>query len=161
MYRVCIAVVDATRARLFTFDRAADEAGVHGQLVEEPELVNAARQASSVPVLATASGSPAGAHRHDALDEHRGHRAAHHDVEFARTALAARRQMVDQNTPQRVCAGPRMLGTLRERYAGILPERLPIEELGRDLISMSSSELRNELVAQGLLPPRPRARPIA
>jgi protein required for attachment to host cells len=164
MYRVCIALVDATRARLFMFDRAADEAGLHDQLLEHGELVNPARQPQPVPALAAA---PPGAghphHLHDAFDEHRGYRTAKHDAEFARTALAALREMIDHNAPQRVilCAGPRMLGTLRESCSGILPDHLPVEELARDLVQMSPSDLRSELVSHGLLPPPPRLRPAA
>jgi protein required for attachment to host cells len=40
MYSACIAVVDATRGRLFSFHRSANEDGVHETLVEADILEN-------------------------------------------------------------------------------------------------------------------------
>jgi len=162
MYRVCIALVDATRARLFTFDRAADEAGLREQLVEHTELA-AAKSPRPNPPLAAPGGVLQAGPLHDLFDDHHGPRAAARDAALARTTLAALREVIDHAAPQRViiCASPRMLGTLRASSAGILPDGLPVEELARDLMRVSPSELRNVLVSHGLLPPPPRRHPVA
>lgn len=131
MHRVCIALVDATRARFFTFDRVIDELGTHEQLTEHADLV--------------------------AFTDHRDHDTGRSDAEFARTALAALRELIDDHAPERViiCAGPRMLDNLRRSAPGILPEHLTCDELAHDLVKLSPSELRADLVSHGLLPPRP------
>lgn len=123
MDRVCIALVDATRARFFIFDRRIDELGTHEQLTERADLVNPVQRS---------------------------------DAEFARTAMAALRELIDDDAPERVilCAGPRMLDKLRMSAPGILPEHLTYDELARDLVTLSASELRDELVPHGFLPPR-------
>jgi hypothetical protein len=132
MYYVCVVLVSWTRARLFTFDRAADEAG----LVEHPEIVIQRRP-------------------EERLDR-RCHGVADLDGELARVAMAALRELVDKNAAQRVviCADPPLLRGLRAYTSGILSDNLPIEELARELIAMSPAELRSELAAYGLLPPR-------
>lgn len=124
MDRICIALVDATHARFFTFDRVIDERGTHEQLTERADLANPVRRS---------------------------------DAEFARTAMAALRELIDDDAPERViiCAGPRMLDQLRTSAPGLLPEHLTRNELPRDLVKLSPSELRAELVPHGLLPPRP------
>ena len=53
MNRTCIAIVDATRARLFTFDRTQGASGVHEQLVEQRDLDDH-RDAPPTPRLDTA-----------------------------------------------------------------------------------------------------------
>jgi protein required for attachment to host cells len=71
--------------------------------------------------------------------------------------MAALRELIDDDAPERViiCAGPRMLDKLRTSAPGILPEHLTPDEFARDLVKLSPSELRDELVLHKLLPPRP------
>jgi protein required for attachment to host cells len=151
MYRVCISLVDSTRARLFTFARTVDGAGLHEELVERTDLVNVGRH----PVAREPPADPrADAGRQYSLEEPRDHHLARQDAEFARTAMAALRELVDEYAPQRVvvCAGPRMLGKLRASSPGIMPEHMPLDELARDLVKLSPREMRDELASHGLLP---------
>jgi protein required for attachment to host cells len=50
-----------------------------------------------------------------AFDDHRSRHLVKLDEDFARSAMAALRELIDEHAPQRVivCAGPRMLGKLR------------------------------------------------
>jgi protein required for attachment to host cells len=157
MYRVCISVVDATRARLFTFDRTIDGTGLHEELVERVDLTNAGRPISPREQSAdTAPGRGHTAGGQPSFDDHRDHRFARQDAEFARTAMAALRELVDEHASQRVvvCASPRMLGKLRASAPGIMPEHLPLDELARDLVNLTAREVRDELASHGLLPQR-------
>lgn len=158
MDRVCIALVDTTRARFFTFDRRIDELGTHEQLTERADLVNPVRRHR--PSELCSKVRPDGGASEDqqyALADHRDHDTGRSDAEFARTAMAALRELIDDDAPERVivCAGPRMLDKLRASAPGLLPEHLTCDELPRDLVKLSPSELRAELVPHGLLPPRP------
>jgi hypothetical protein len=49
MYRACIAIVDATRARLFTFERATEPDAMRDELHEHTDLANPALRAAGIP----------------------------------------------------------------------------------------------------------------
>ena len=143
------------RARLFTFDRAVDGAGLHDELVERTDLVNAGRRSAAHEQLSdTRQGSGRTSNHQYSLDDHRDHQLAKQDDEFARTAMAALRELVDEHAPQRVvmCASPRMLGKLRASAPGIMPEHLPLDELASDLVKLTPPEVRDALIRHGLLP---------
>jgi len=130
MDRVCIALVDATRARLLTFERVIDGGNTREELVERTDLVDL--QSRSRP------GEPLGP-----LDDR-----------FARMVLAALRELIDEHRPQRVvlCASPQVLGRLRGAAPGLVPSDVAIHELPRDLVALSPGELRAEPVVRALLP---------
>jgi len=155
MYRVCIALVDATRARFFTWDRTSDELGAHERLIERGELVNPTpgRLIESAPAVSDATHGSPSAHRPD----QRWQISRTAETEFARIALAALRELLDDYAPQRLilCASPRMLVKLRTCSPGLLPDGMICDELPRDLLTVSPSELRGTLALHRLLPARP------
>jgi len=140
MYRVCIALVDATRARLFTFERVTDGADTGDELVERTDLVNPQRRRIG--------------HLQYAFDDHRDDHVSQLDDKFARMAMAALRELIDEHSTQRVviCAAPRMLGRLRAAAPGLMPDDISRDELPRDLVKLSSGDVRTELASRGLLP---------
>jgi protein required for attachment to host cells len=155
MYRVCIALVDATRARLFTLERATDGAGTQDQLVERTDLVNPQRRRRPSGVFSdTRPGSSRTGNLHYAFDDHRDRHISHLDDEFARMTMAALRELIDEHPTQRVvlCASPRMLGRLRAAAPGLLPDDMPLDELPRDLTKLPPGEVRAELASRDLLP---------
>jgi hypothetical protein len=115
MDRVCIALVDATHARFFTFDR-----GINERALNEPSRLVRER----------------------------------HDGHFARMAMAAFRELIDEHGAQRaiVCANGPMLGKLRAAAPGILPDQLPIDALAGDFGALATAELHARLADHGLLP---------
>jgi hypothetical protein len=136
MDRVCIALVDATRARFFTFDRGVNERADGEPLTEPGSLV-----------------------RHVGDGDPRPPRATHkYEIEFARMAMAAFRELIDEHGAQRaiVCANAPMLGQLRAAAPGILPDQLPIDALACDFVKLPSAEIRAKLADHGLLPARAR-----
>jgi len=159
MDRTCIAIVDATRARLFTFDRAVDPSGVHEDLEERADLVNPQRRRRPSDLF---SDSRPGTNRTGrlsyAFDDRREHHMEEIDAEFAREVASQIEQLVKVEPTHRliVCASPHMLGALRAtelRRLGLI-----IDELDRDLVKLTPAQLRDYLTTQGLLPERP-ARP--
>lgn len=133
MDRVCIALVDATRARFFTFDRGVNE------------------DQGSEPL-----GEPSALVRHLGEPARPASKLERHDLEFARMAMAAFRELIDEHGAQRaiVCANGPMLGKLRAAAPGILPAQLPVDALVGDFAQLPSAEVRAKLAAQGLLPAR-------
>jgi protein required for attachment to host cells len=155
MYRVCIALVDATRARLFTFERVVEGADAREAFVECTDLVNPQRRRRPSEVFSdTRPGSSRTGHLQFAFDDHRDHHIAQIDDKFARMAMAALRELVDEQPTQRVvtCASPRMLGRLRAAAPGLLPDDIALDELPRDLVKLVPGEVRAELAARALLP---------
>jgi protein required for attachment to host cells len=155
MYRVCIALVDATRARLFTFERATEGADIREALIERTDLVNPQRRRRPSEVFSdTRPGSSRTGRLQYAFDDHRDHHVSEVDDKFARMAMAALREVTDEHPTQRVviCASPRMLGRLRAAAPGLLPDDIGRDELPCDLVKLPPGKVRAELAARNLLP---------
>jgi protein required for attachment to host cells len=155
MYRVCIALVDATRARLFTFERVTEGVDIREALVERTDLVNPQRRRRASEVFSdTRPGSNRTGHLQYAFDDHRDQHISQIDDRFARMAMAALRELIDEQPTQRavICASPRMLGRLRAAAPGLLPDEIALDELPRDLVKLSPGEVRAELASRDLLP---------
>ena len=126
MPRTCIAIVDATRARLLVFDRTDDGAAIREQLSERTDLINPDR-------------------RHTGWDEQA--YVDHLDNDFAHNIAAAIQRTLRETASNRLilCASPRMLGALRTtdlRSKGVV-----IDELRRDLSKLTPPQIR-ELLEQ-------------
>lgn len=157
MYRACIALVDAARARLFTIDRITEGEETREELVERADLVNPQRRRRPSELFSdTRPGSGRVGRLQYGLDDHRDRNIAQLDEKFARMVMANLRELIDERPTQRVivCASPRMLGKLRASAPGILPDEMPVDELASDLVKLSAANLRAELASRGLLPPR-------
>src|SRR5512140_361197 len=90
MQRTCIAIVDATRARLFTFDRTADASGVHEELSEHTDLVNPSRRLTPAQLFSdTRTNSTRAGNRHYGSDDHVDAHLDQLDAEFARSITGA------------------------------------------------------------------------
>lgn len=138
MNRTCIAIVDASRARLFTFDRTQGGSGIHEQLVEQRDLADPERWPYGL----------------DDRDAH-GDRL---DATFARAVVAEIEGLLRSSGARRLilCASPRMLGELRAAGNGLRREGLLIDELPRDLVKLTVPKIRERLGSYSLLPPLPR-----
>jgi protein required for attachment to host cells len=160
MYRACIAVVDASRARLFTYERSVDVEGISEELTEERDLVNPARRLRASELF---SDSRPGSSRTGALqyglDDHRDAHVDKLDADFSRSIVEELQALVETNHPRKliVCASPSMLGALREARDGL--GDIEIDELPRDLVRLTPPQLREHLASYGLLPAKaPRER---
>jgi protein required for attachment to host cells len=155
MTRTCIALVDATRARLFTFERTTDPGGDHDDFTEHADLVNPARRMRASDLF---SDSRPGSNRTGplqyAFDDHREAHLDNMDAEFARAVVGEIRRVMRVNAARRlvVCATPRMLGQLRA--AELRHDGFAVDELPRDLVKLTAPELRDQLASYGLLPPK-------
>ena len=129
MRRITIAVADASRARLFAYERTATPGGLHEELTELTDLINPA---------------PREAHD-DELDD-----------EFARTIVDAIDAQLRATRPRRliICASTRMLGRLRDAHRGAWPGA---PEVRPELVAGEPHDVARHLVDLGrryLLPAR-------
>src|SRR5688572_24336288 len=89
MHRVCIAIVDATRARLFQYERVVEPEGPHEELAELMDLVNPARRLRPSELFSD-SGATNHVGRHGySFDDHRHEHMERLDDEFARVVAEA------------------------------------------------------------------------
>lgn len=155
--RTCIAVADASSARLFVHEREATVAGIRDELVEHVDLVNPARRLTNDDLLSdTRVGSNRTGGRHFGFDDHRDERLDAMDDGFAREigerfAALAKTLHADRMV---ICASPHMLGKLRPRLER--RDGVPIDELAKDLVKLSSAELHARLARYGVLAPHQR-----
>lgn len=151
MYRAYIAVVDATRGRLFRFTRTNDETGLHEDLVEEASLVNPQRHERPSELFSASAGSGHVASHGFGLDDHRDQHLENVDRQFAQDVLEQVRLACSSQPVDRLilCAPPRMLGHLRHGSAG------PVEvvEVAKDLTKLAPTALRAHLADHHALPP--------
>ncbi len=156
MYRTCIAVVDASRARLFTHERAVEPDGLHDELLERQDLINPARRLRSSELFSSRPGSGRSGGLHFGLDDHQSDHLEKLDADFARDITTAIASQLAANPAQRliICASPHMLGELRQTLDEIRRPALTVEEIPRDLVKSTPSKLREQLEYYGLLLPR-------
>jgi protein required for attachment to host cells len=157
MYRACIAVVDASRARLFTFERTSEVQGLREELVEQRDLVNPSRRLPPSEIF-TETRPPLGrsGNLQYGTDDHRDEHVDQLDIVFSRAVVDELEDLLRSAPAQRliICASPGMLGKLRK--AGHWTD-LAVDEVPRDLVKLSPDQLHDHLVSYGLLPtPAPR-----
>jgi protein required for attachment to host cells len=161
MQRICIAIVDAARARLYTFDELAGPSGTPTQeLREQIDLVDPDRRLRPSELFSdTRPGSdraPSG--RGYGVSDGREAHLEQMDRRFAAEIVARLAELVREHACHRliVVATPRMLGELRQVGGRLLEGELPVDEVSRDLTRLSSAQIHDHLAARGLLPPRER-----
>jgi protein required for attachment to host cells len=139
MFRAYVVVVDASRARVFAYERSFGPSGLHEQLTESSDLVNPARL-----------GGTSDAHI-DRLD-----------AELTRQLTSTLSRLLLRAPARRLilCASPAMLGELRDALDGLrgndpTGKPLTIDEMPRDLVTLTPVQLRQRLAEYGLLPPLP------
>jgi protein required for attachment to host cells len=165
MKRACIAIVDATRARLYTYQ----EDSTPGQeLREVQDLVNAGRRmkqgemfSESRPALAPSGhGGPAqtGVSGGPAKDDHRDDHVAMMDTKFAKEVVEELHKVVAQEAYGRLIliAPPKMLGELRKANGTLKRNGMVVDEIPRDLTNLTSTQLHDHLASLDLIPGRQR-----
>lgn len=163
MKRACIAIVDAARARLYTYDESTDS--VHAvadqTMHEEIDLVNPGRRGHDLfsttkpGVKRPASGGgPTDDHRQAHLDqlEHR----------FARQVIEEVNRIARERGFAHIIlvATPKMLGELRTLDTALRRPDLVVEYVARDLAQLTSPQIHDHLAQLHLIAPRPRLAPI-
>jgi len=90
--------------------------------------------------------SPGGA------DDRREEHIARFDADFASSIALEIDRLVAGSDRLVVCSSPRMLGRLRDAIKKV--PGLGVDELARDLVKLTPSQIREQLATYGLLPPQ-------
>jgi protein required for attachment to host cells len=156
MYRACIAIADASRARIFVYERTSDPDGPHEQFTERTDLVDPARRQRASDLFSSAPGQ-ARPGPHGGYGDHREEHLEQFDMDFARSIIAEIAPIVrdPQTSKLVICASPRMLGELRKLTGALERAGLAVEELARNFVKLPTAALHDQLTASGLLPPAP------
>jgi len=156
MKRICLVVADASRARIFTYERSQEPDGLHDELREERDLIDPARRKRASELFSDSAGANHGGFRGNAFDDHRQAHLDQLDTNFAREITAELDGLVRERGYREllVIASSRMLGELRATLEP-LRRTLAIKELERDFTRLATAELRDRLAKLGLLPPLP------
>jgi protein required for attachment to host cells len=158
MKLACITIVDASRARIFTYDATSDAGAItDGRLREVIDLVNPGRRghdlfSTSKPGTRHSPGGTRGS----TTDDHRDGHFEELEQRFAKIVL----EEVSRITGERgigaaiIVAGPKMLGALRAHDSKL--RDLTIEYVERDIAQLSSPQIHDHLAQLDLIAPRPR-----
>jgi protein required for attachment to host cells len=163
MYRACIAIIDASRARLFTMERTQESDGVREHFTEVTDLVNPARRRRPSELFSdTRPGTSRTGSLQYGFDDHRDAHIEQLDVAFARSVVGELEQLLRSTACQRliVCASPNMLGVFRDVSADLRRDSLEITEVPRDLLKLTMPQIREQLGDYELLPPPPPRPPL-
>ncbi len=138
MKRACIAVVDAARACIYSYE---EDANPGEELRATRELVNEARRLKAGDLFSEARSS-----------------YGDPDTKFAKEIIEEIDKVVrDEKLVYCVLiAPPKMLGTLRKYNAILHREDLLTHEVSRDLTTVSRAQLHDQLAALDILAPRQR-----
>jgi protein required for attachment to host cells len=162
MKRACIAVVDACRARLYTYQQAADPGQ---QLQEVRDLANPGRRLRPSELFSEsrpsnkAPGRPGPMReRGSTSDDHRDDHLDMLDARFAKEVMDEIDKLVGEGGYGHLIlvASPKMLGELR-RADGVLKRYgLVVDEVPRDLAKLTAAQLHDHLASLELIPGRTR-----
>lgn len=162
MKRACIAIVDASRARLYTYQ---EDAAPTEQLREVRDLVNPGRRlrpselfSDTRPSLGT-PGRPGPAHEQGSTkDDHRDDHIGMMDTKFAKDVIEELEKIIKAEGYGHliIVASPKMLGELRKANGVFKRAGLTIDEIPRDLAKLTSSQLHDHLASMDLIPGRQR-----
>jgi protein required for attachment to host cells len=157
--RSCIAIIDASRARIYTYEQEHDPAD---QLREVSDLVNPGRRLLPHAIFADTRPGERGRVRGQlghAVDDHRDAHYNEMDAQFGKDIVATIARVVRAGSYAQliVVASPPMLGVFR-KAGGVLHARngLQIHEVVRDLVKLTSAQLHDHLAQLRLIPPRER-----
>lgn len=156
MLHTCVAVVDATRARLFLYQRSAEPEGVVERFVERADFVNPTRRQRPSEIFSDSRpGSSRVGARQFAFDDHRAAHLDAFDLEFATAIGHEIAALVRESGAVRIvlCASTRMLDKVR-RALGDLPRSVRVDTIPRDLVKLAPNKLRDQLASYTLLPTR-------
>ena len=160
--RACIAIIDATRARICEYDER-NTAGK--ELTEIHDLVNPGRRHIAEVFEDTeggerlGGGNSAGVGTHQqATDDHRQDFVNTRDDKFARDIVAEIDRIVRGGafTQLVIVASPHMLGALRKHADPLRRDGLELREIDRDLGGMSDAQVVDHLAHAGIVAPRRR-----
>lgn len=163
MRQACIAIIEAARARIYTYDDTEPNGArtrAQPALHEEVDLVNAGRRDHDLDRFSTTKpGIKRVAPGGGSTDDHRDANIEQHERTFARNVV----EEVDRIARERgfarilLVTGPRMLGELRKHDSALQRPGVTLEYVERDLAGLTPPQIHDHLAELKLISPRRRA----
>lgn len=162
MKRACIAIVDASRARLYAYQEDADPGR---ELREIRDLVSPGRRmrdselfTESRPPLAPSGQMGPNRSGGPAKDDHRDDHRAMMDTKFARLIVEEVDKLIRAEGFGHLImiSAPKMLGELRKANGVLKRNGLVVDEIARDLTNLTGTQLHDHLASLDMLPGRQR-----
>jgi protein required for attachment to host cells len=158
MKRACIAILDAARARIYTYDASdADGPASDGALHEELDLVNPGRRGHAL-FSTTKPGVKRMSSGGGVTDDHREAHLDQLERNFARQVVDEVGRLARERGFSRVLlvTPPKMLGELRKLDGALHRPGLTVEYVERDLAQLTPAQIHDHLASLQLIAPRPR-----
>ena len=151
MKPVCIAIVDAAHARLYSYQ------GDPPVFREVKDLINPGRRGKDRDLFTS---TQPGGRNGNVADDHRENHRSQWDLEFAKQIVEECHDLARTRGYAHVIfvSSPRMLGELRQVSAPLRRAGVMIDELSRDLAGLTSPQIHDRLADAHLIDPRARAR---
>jgi protein required for attachment to host cells len=162
MKRSCIAIVDAARARVFTYQEDADPGQ---ELREVRDLTNPGRRladrdlfSESRPSLGQSGRPGPSGEPGSTKDDHRDDHINMMDQKFAKEIVEELDKLIraDGFGHLILIAGPKMLGELRKANGTLKRNGLVVDEIPRDLANLTGTQLHDHLASIDMIPGRQR-----
>ena len=157
MQRACIAIVDAARARLYTFQDVEDSQ----QFNEELDLVSAGRRAKGRDLFSDAASraQPTGGAFHGSVDDHRDAHRDEMDSRFAAHVTSEVERLAKERGLGHIVfvTTPKMLGVVRPHLEVLRKHGFLVDELERDLSQLTAPQVQDHLAQLDMIEPRRRA----
>ena len=162
MKRACIAIIDASRARIYAYQHDVSD-DPNEQLREVVDFVNPARQLRDSELLCDSrpgTRTEAGAIRDSGhtIEDHRDAHSERNNLDFAKRIVSEIDRVVHELRFGHVVlvASPNMLGDLRKADSVLRRPDLTLDEITRDLTKLTSPQLHGHLARLKLISPRTR-----
>jgi len=156
MQRACIAIVDAARARLYTYQDVDDSQ----QFIEVLDLVSAGRRAKDSDLFTESSPGSRGAFgARGGMDDHRDAHRDEMDSKFAAHVSKEVERLAKERGLGHVIfvTTAKMLGVVRPHLEVLRKHGFRVDELERDLSQLSAPQIQDHLAALSMIEPRRRA----
>ncbi|MCM1984484.1 host attachment protein [Lyngbya confervoides] len=151
-----VIVANQAHARFWIWEDADPFDGQRQQLQELESLMNPMEPGVAKEVWSNAkAGRNRGAsHQGHGYDDHRQNHLDEFERRFCSAIAAHGKQVIDQHQIRSLVlvAPPEVLGHLRREIQTIWPKHLRIQELSKDLVKQSATELQHYLTQKKLLP---------
>ena len=162
MKRACIAIVDAARARLYTYQ----EDSIPGREMREiRDLSNVGRRMKAGDMFSETRPASGGLGRpgHGAVpnsgkDDHRDDHIEMMDAKFAKEIVEELDRIIRAEAYGHLVlvAAPKMLGELRKANGSLNRNGMVVEEVPRDFANLNVAQLHDHLASLDLSPSRQR-----
>lgn len=162
MKRACIAIVDAARARLYTYQ---EDATPGREMREIRDLTNAGRRMKAGDMFSETRPASGGLGRpgqsavpNSGKDDHRDDHIEMMDSKFAKEVVEEVEKVIREEGYNYLIliAPPKMLGELRKANGLLKKNGLVVDEVPRDLANLSATQLHDHLASLDMIPGRQR-----